>query len=226
MLLHFPNLVKKLWYAWNLQSCILLSLWLQAILVLFAFLRKQTKRKLLHGLIWFAYFLANWIAPVAIGLISKIESVNCDGKGNNKDLMAFWASFLLLHLGSPNTITSFALEDNEFWLRHLARLILQVLATAYILYQSLPNKLCVPTIMVFCVGTINYVEWTHALFLASMNQFGCSVLPKPDPGPDFEEVMKMSSSMTLEQVETQVYGLVVCIETKPHNPSSFNKFKP
>ena len=95
MLLHFPNLVKKLWYAWNLQSCILLSLWLQAILVLFAFLRKQTKRKLLHGLIWFAYFLANWIAPVAIGLISKIESVNCDGKGNNKDLMAFWASFLL-----------------------------------------------------------------------------------------------------------------------------------
>ena len=213
MLLPIPNFVKKLWYAWNLRSCILLSLLLQAILLLFAFFRKRTRRKLLHGLIWVAYLLADWIAPVAIGLISKSEGIGCDGKGDNKDLLAFWASFLLLHLGGPDTITSFALEDNEFWLRHLAGLILQVLATAYILYQSLPNKLCVPTIMVFCVGTINYVEWTHALFLASMNQFGCSVLPKPDPGPDFEEVMKMSSSMTLEQVETQVYGLVVCIET-------------
>ena len=47
-----------------------------------------------------------------------------------------------------------------------------------------------------------------------MNQIGCLVLPKPDLGPDFEEVIKMSSSMTLEQVETQVYGLVGCIETQ------------
>ncbi|KAK7824702.1 uncharacterized protein LOC111996913 [Quercus suber] len=223
MLLPIPNFVKKLWYAWNLRSCILLSLWLQTILVLFAFLRKRTRRKLLHGLIWFAYLLADWIAPVAIGLISKSEGVGCDGKGNNKDIMAFWASFLLLHLGGPDTITSFALEDNEFWLRHLAGLILQVLATAYIFYQSLPNRLCVPTIMVFLVGTIKYVERTRALFLASMNQFGCSVLPKPDPGPDFEEVMKMRSSMTLEQVETQVYGMPSSEVENPKRSYSVHK---
>ena len=223
MLLPIPNFVKKLWYAWNLRSCILLSLCLQAILVLFAFLRKRTRRKLLHGLIWFAYLLADWIAPVAIGLISKSEGVGCDGKGNNKDIMAFWASFLLLHLGGPDTITSFALEDNEFWLRHLAGLILQVLATAYIFYQSLPNKFFVPTIMVFLVGTIKYVERTRALFLASMNQFGCSVLPKPDPGPDFEEVMKMSSSMTLEQVETQVYGMPSSEVENPKRSYSVHK---
>ena len=109
--------------------------------------------------------LADWIAPIAIGLISKSEGDGCDKKGNKKDLMAFWASFLLLHLGGPDTPTSFALEDNEFWLRHLARLILQVLITAYIFYQSLSNKLCVPTIMVFLVGTIKYVKRTCALFL-------------------------------------------------------------
>ena len=140
-------------------------------------------------------------------------------------MSTFWASFLLLHLGGPDTITSFALEDSEFWLRHLARLILQVQATAYIFYQSLPNKLCV--IMVFLVGSIKYVERTRALFLASMNQFGCSVLPKPDPGPDFEEVMEMSSSMTLEQVETQsIWTSSLHRDTKSHNPSSFKKFKP
>ena len=147
--------------------------------------QKRTRSKLVHGLIWFAYLLADWIAPVAIGLISLSEGVGCEAKGN-KDLMAFWASFLLLHLGGPDTITSFALEDNEFWLRHLVGLILQIVATAYIFYQSLPNKLWAPTIMVFFVGCIKYGERTRALFLASMNQFGCSVLPKPEPGPDYE----------------------------------------
>ena len=107
MQLPIPNIVKELWNAWNLRSCILLSLWLQTILVLFAFLRKRTRSKLVHGLIWFAYLLADWIAPVAIGLISKSEGVDCDGK----DLMAFWALFLLLHLGGPDTLTSFALES-------------------------------------------------------------------------------------------------------------------
>ena len=203
MQLPIPNFVKELWNAWNLRSCILLSLWLQTILVLFAFLRKRTRSKLVHGLIWFAYLLADWIAPVAIGLISLSEGVGCEAKGN-KDLMAFWASFLLLHLGGPDTITSFALEDNEFWLRHLVGLILQIVATAYIFYQSLPNKLWAPTIMVFFVGCIKYGERTRALFLASMNQFGCSVLPKPEPGPDYEEIMEMHFSNTLEQVETQV----------------------
>ena len=181
-----------------------MSLCLQAILVLLAFLRKRTRSKLLHGLIWFAYLLADWIAPVAIGLISNSKGVGCEEKGNNKGLMAFWASFLLLHLGGPDTITSFALEDNEFWLRHLVGLILQVLATVYIFIESLPNNLWVPTVMVFFVGFIKYVERTRALFLASLNQFGCSILPKPDPGPDYEEVMKMHSSETLEKVEIQV----------------------
>ncbi|KAM3701719.1 hypothetical protein ACJW31_05G196300 [Castanea mollissima] len=198
-----PKILKKIWYAWNLRSCILLSLCLQAILFLLAFLRKRTRSKLLHGLIWFAYLLADWIAPVAIGLISESEGVGCEAKGNI-DIMAFWASFLLLHLGGPDTITSFALEDNEFWLRHLVGLILQVLATVYIFYESLPNNLWVPTVMVFFVGFIKYVERTRAPFLASLNQFGCSILPKPNPGPDYEEVMKMHSTETLEKVETQV----------------------
>ena len=204
MQLPIPKILKKIWYAWNLRSCILVSLCLQAILVLLAFLRKRTRSKLLHGLIWFAYLLADWIAPVAIGLISNSKGVVCEEKGNNKGLMAFWASFLLLHLGGPDTITSFALEDNEFWLRHLVGLILQVLATVYIFIESLPNNLWVPTVMVFFVGFIKYVERTRALFLASLNQFGCSILPKPDPGPDYEEVMKMHSSETLEKVEIQV----------------------
>nr|GEX40803.1 calcium uniporter protein [Tanacetum cinerariifolium] len=37
----------------------------------------------------------------------------------NVDLLAFWAPFLLVHLGGPDTITAFALKDNDLWVRHL-----------------------------------------------------------------------------------------------------------
>ena len=34
---------------------------------------------------------------------------------NNNTLMAFWAPFLLSHLGGPDNIMAYSLEDNELW---------------------------------------------------------------------------------------------------------------
>ncbi|EXC33639.1 hypothetical protein L484_013836 [Morus notabilis] len=170
MKLPIPNKFVKLWDVWNLQNCIILSLFLQALLVLFASLRKRSKNTFLLFLIWSAYLTADWVLAVAIGVIIKTQSsyaYSCQPpKGSNKDLFAFWASFLLLHLGGPDNITSFTLEDNEFWLRHFLGLTLQVLAAAYSIYLALPTtKLWLtPTILVFVVGTIKYGEKTYALF--------------------------------------------------------------
>ncbi|KAH7514874.1 hypothetical protein FEM48_Zijuj11G0136700 [Ziziphus jujuba var. spinosa] len=61
---------------------------------------------------------ADWIAAVTVGLITKVLA-NPLHSHVNEGLYAFWASFLLVHLGGPDNITSFALEDNDFWLRHL-----------------------------------------------------------------------------------------------------------
>jgi len=199
------NDVNRLWEAWNFKVCIILSLLLQALLVLASPFRKRTRSKLLLVFIWLAYLVADWIAAFAIGLVSNSQDGTRESKGG-EDLMAFWASFLLLHLGGPDTITSFSLEDNEFWLRHLIGLILQVLATAYIFYQSLSDhqsKLRVPTTMVFVVGIIKYAERTRALYLASLSQFGGSVLPKPEPGLDYEEAMEIYSSMRSVQVKAE-----------------------
>ncbi|KAM5559263.1 hypothetical protein ABKV19_020755 [Rosa sericea] len=192
--------VKKIWDVWNLQGCILLSLSLQVSLLLASF-RKKCTSKLLRGLIWSAYLLADWIAAVAIGIITKSQVDTCDPKGN-KDLLAFWASFLLLHLGGPDTITSFALEDNEFWVRHLVGLIVQVLAAACCLYLTLQNKFLVPTVLVFVVGTIKFGERTCALYLASLDHFGETVLPKPVAGPDYEETVAIHTSMRSVAVPT------------------------
>ncbi|KAE7995544.1 hypothetical protein FH972_000325 [Carpinus fangiana] len=196
--------VKRLWSAWNLRGCILLSLFLQVCLLFLAPLRKRGRRKLLHGGVWVAYLLCDWVAAVAIGLISKgkgdatVKRLKDGGEG----FMAFWASFLLMHLGGPDTITSFALEDNQFWLRHLTGLVVQLVSTVYIFYQTFPKtaELWIPTLTVFVAGTIKYAERTRALYLASLGQFGHSVLPKPNPGPDYEEAVTIYSSLHLIHV--------------------------
>ncbi|KAH9718401.1 DUF4220 domain-containing protein [Citrus sinensis] len=83
----------------------------------------------------------------------------------------------MLHLGGPDTITAFALEDNELWLRHLFGLIFQAVAAVYIFLTSLPgNKLFFPTALVFIAGMIKYFERIRALYLASMEKFRDSAL--------------------------------------------------
>ncbi|XP_074324826.1 uncharacterized protein LOC141661728 isoform X1 [Apium graveolens] len=116
--MRFPilNKVKIVWDSCNIQGFIILSLFLQTCLVLFAPLRKRTTSRWMIIFIWSAYSAADWAANFIVGLItnSVLESSGLDEKD---DLLAFWAPFLLLHLGGQDTITAFALEDNELWMR-------------------------------------------------------------------------------------------------------------
>ena len=125
-----PESLKSIWDNWNIQAFMILSLSLQTFLILFSSLRKRTTKVWLISLIWSAYLLADWAAAFAIGLISNSQT-NIDnsspGEKIHGNIWVFWAPFLLLHLGGPDTITAFSLEDNALWLRHCFGLIFQVL---------------------------------------------------------------------------------------------------
>ncbi|KAL9462106.1 hypothetical protein AB3S75_000160 [Citrus x aurantiifolia] len=184
MLNPIPESVKKIWDDWNIRGVILFSLSLQAVLVLFAPLRKATGNKLIISVIWSAYLLADWAANFGVGLITErardtptAEYSSNHRPAENNELLAFWATFFMLHLGGPDTITAFALEDNELWLRHLFGFIFQAVAAVYIFLTSLPgNKLFFPTVLVFIAGMIKYFERIRALYLASMEKFRDSAL--------------------------------------------------
>ncbi|KAK3000795.1 hypothetical protein RJ639_021112 [Escallonia herrerae] len=71
------------------------------------------------------------MAVVALGKLSDFASQGDSSSSSNKDgpnstLMALWAPLLLLHLGGPDTITAFSVEDIQLWLRHLVGLVVQV----------------------------------------------------------------------------------------------------
>ncbi|CDP10893.1 unnamed protein product [Coffea canephora] len=164
-----PDRVKRLWDEWNLRAAVLISLFFQVVLICCAASRKRTGNMIVTATIWLFYLLADWFAAFAVGLISNGQSNNCPEKfAVNQDLAAFWAPFLLPHLGGPDNITAISLKDNELWIRHLLGLIIQFSAVAYVFSQSLRNVFYVPTILLIFAGTIKYAERTRALYLACL----------------------------------------------------------
>ncbi|XP_048136165.1 uncharacterized protein LOC125315404 [Rhodamnia argentea] len=173
---------KSLWMKFNVRGAILTSLSLQVFFVLLAPIRKRRSNRGFLMLVWSAYLGADLVANYALGLISRAQIMGgaLDSEADTYgDLLAFWAPFLLLHLGGQDTITAFALEDNELWHRHLLNLLFQLGLAGYVFFQSFPSsKLIVPTVFIFVGGTIKYIERIRALHLASFSKFQDSLLPR------------------------------------------------
>ncbi|XP_035835854.1 uncharacterized protein LOC110892120 [Helianthus annuus] len=194
---------KKLWDTCDLRSFMLLSLSLQTFLIIVAPLRKRTKSNLIIMLLWSAYLLADWAANFAVGLIMKGQGDSSDnpgkkGRDTSEDagLLAFWASFILVHLVGPDTITAFSLEDNELWPRHLFGLVFQFLSAVYVFILSLPhNGLWIPTLLVFFNGMLKYIEKTRSFYLASADIFKSSMLKKANPDINASKLIDMHNTM-------------------------------
>lgn len=200
-----PDRTKMLWAEWNLRASVLVSLFLQMVLISLATFRKRTGNRIVNAIIWSVYLSADWLAAFASGLISKGQSNdNPDKFRVNEDLAAFWAPFLLLHLGGPDNITAFSLEDNELWIRHLLGLVVQLLAVAYVFAQSIPNVFSAPTILLFFAGAIKYAERTRALYLGCLGNFKTSMLPRADAGPNYVQLMEEYSSRKAADVPVKI----------------------
>ncbi|KAB2606975.1 hypothetical protein D8674_006692 [Pyrus ussuriensis x Pyrus communis] len=182
-----PESVGNLWNKWNLRLLVLCSLCLQTVLVVFGSRRKYSAKTWIRIVIWTAYLSADWVATVALGMISsfQLDDQESSPHPNSHTIMAFWAPFLLVHLGGPDTITAYALEDNELWLRHLLGLVVQVEVAFFIFlryWTPSTYPLSLLAIPVFVAGLNKYGERTWALRSASIGRLRDSLLPAPNPG--------------------------------------------
>jgi hypothetical protein len=118
----------------------------------------------LRAFLWPAYMLADSTAIYVLGHLSVT------GRSPEHKLMAFWAPFLLLHLGGQDNITAYAIEDNELWLRHLQTLAVQVTAAAYVLGGR--SLLLPAAVIMFAVGVVKYGERVWALKRAGSSASG------------------------------------------------------
>ncbi|KAG5583484.1 hypothetical protein H5410_054111 [Solanum commersonii] len=199
--------LKKIWDAWDIRAVILFSLTLQIILIFFAPLRKRVSTVYLTLPLWSGYLLVEWAANFAVGHISDSKGDDDRFAAENKvqDVLVFWAPFLLVHLGGPDTISAFALEDNALWHRHFLGLVTQGSSVAYVFFRTVSkNKLLIPTVLIFVVGVIKYGERIRALYLASLDRFRESIMKDPDPGPNYAKLMDEYSSKQAANLPTNI----------------------
>ncbi|XBI05513.1 hypothetical protein VPH35_133674 [Triticum aestivum] len=153
----------KLFNMWEIQLLVLLSFTLQIFLFFTGSLRQHSTNMFLRISIWGAYLGADFVAVYTLGLVSRHEDITIERllPGKSQPLAFFWAPFLLIHLGGQDTITAFAMEDNNLWLRHFLNLVVQVVLAIYVFWKSIGRhrvELLVSGVFVVVVGVIKYGE--------------------------------------------------------------------
>nr|XP_043631488.1 uncharacterized protein LOC122602940 [Erigeron canadensis] len=220
-----PDDVKHMWNEWALRALILISLASQITLILLGNVRKYNPRTRVRMALWFAYIMALAVASAALGVITRTALDVCTDshtlsqvhKMSTSELMSFWAPFLLLHLGGPDAITAFALEDNELSLRQFMEIIFQSGVALYILLLSWPGCSDLPqlSIPVYVAGFIKCAERIRALRLANTENLRDSMLGPPDPGPNYHKFLE-----DLQLKKSQ--GFNVKVEEVPETPLPAN----
>ncbi|KAF7012475.1 hypothetical protein CFC21_026662 [Triticum aestivum] len=168
--MHPTESLIKLFSEWEIQLLVLLSFTLQLFLFFTGSLRRNGTSGFLRLSIWAAYLGADLVAVYALGLLSRHEDITTT-EWHMQLLAFFWAPFLLIHLGGQDTITAFAMEDNNLWLRHLLNLVVQVLLALYVFWKSIGRhnvELLVSGIFVFVAGVVKYGERTWSLRCGSL----------------------------------------------------------
>ncbi|CAL4965259.1 unnamed protein product [Urochloa decumbens] len=88
-------------------------------------------------------------------------------------LVAFWAPFLLLHLGGPDNIAAYELDDNKLWARQNLTLAGQALGAGYVLYKHISSGgealFSLAAIFVSAVGFVKFSEKILTLRRASLS---------------------------------------------------------
>uniref|UniRef100_K3ZL89 DUF4220 domain-containing protein n=1 Tax=Setaria italica TaxID=4555 RepID=K3ZL89_SETIT len=156
----------ELWNAWEIHSLILVSLFLQVFLFLFAGKRMRSNSTLRRLVLWLAYLSADSVATFVLGHLA-VRAIEPSDQG----LMSFWAPFALVHLGGQVTMTAFSMQDNELWKRHLLNLVIQAAVARYVVGKaSWPDRrLKAALVLVFVSGFFKYAVRTWYLFLARPN---------------------------------------------------------
>uniref|UniRef100_A0ACD5W9Y8 Uncharacterized protein n=1 Tax=Avena sativa TaxID=4498 RepID=A0ACD5W9Y8_AVESA len=158
--------VVSLWNNWEVHVLVIVSFLLQVFLLFFAGMRRRNISAVSRTLLWLAYLLADSIAIYILGHMSLSSKYS-----QHQQLMAFWAPFLLVHLGGQDTITAYSIEDSKLWPRQLLDFAVQALGVAYVMYKYIAGSwtLVMAAMLIYISGVLKYGERILALKSSSMD---------------------------------------------------------
>ncbi|KAF7087429.1 hypothetical protein CFC21_090616 [Triticum aestivum] len=154
---------------WLTRALVLLSFAAHLTLAQLAGIRRRRDSGMQISLVWVAYHVTEIITPIALGKVFLDTATAV----SEHVMFAFWAPFLLLHLGRPDNITSYALENKELSPTQKAALVLEIGGAIYGSYKQRfmrhDRALCAAFFIMLFFGSYKYVERAVALRRASFD---------------------------------------------------------
>ncbi|XP_065879014.1 uncharacterized protein [Euphorbia lathyris] len=169
------ELVKQIWNAFEIQGLVITSLAFQILLAICGSRRKYNSRVKMRFIVWFCYLMGVYVSTVSLG---KLTETNNDSAAlssitygtvpkvniTNNELRAMWAPLLLMHIGGPDSITAYAVEDNRLGWRQFLELGVQIGVVLLIFIKSWNNTwLSIIALTLLLSGAIKSFERIWAL---------------------------------------------------------------
>nr|CAB3455909.1 unnamed protein product [Digitaria exilis] len=180
------GVAPQLWNEWGFRSCVLVSLGANVVLGLLSRARRRSasgrwaskgQRVLRSFVLWGLYQLAEAATGNAISSLTLCDS---DVSEDEKQLVALWAAFLLLHLGGPDNLTAYAQEDNKLSNRKWFEMMGHFVGVGYAIYKytyrgggggGRSNRvLFAASVVVSVAGVVRYLERAYALSKANLDK--------------------------------------------------------
>lgn len=148
---------------WSFRIAVIISLVAHVYLILFARIRRCRpfpSRRLLRGLLWLFYQLADWAPGYVLG------NLYLEDRSTKNLIVAFWVPFLLLNI-RPDNISAYASEDNKLSSRQYVSFGLQFFGAMYVLFRhdftGTAGTLRCASIIMYVYGIAKYFENLIAL---------------------------------------------------------------
>ncbi|XP_020534392.1 uncharacterized protein LOC105633569 isoform X2 [Jatropha curcas] len=175
--------VKDLWAAFEVQVLVIASLFFQIVLAVFAARRKYHKGVTTRFIVWFAYLMGTYVSIVALGKLTEttndsialtsisfgdtVPRINI----TNNELRAMWAPLLLVHIGGPDSITAYAVEDNRLGIRQFLELAVQISVVGLIFIKSWNNSwLSITALALLLSGAIKSLQRVWCLRCSAITE--------------------------------------------------------
>ncbi|TVU07697.1 hypothetical protein EJB05_41062, partial [Eragrostis curvula] len=196
-MLRYGERLIQLWNDWQLSAAVLLSLTLQLLLLTTAhFRRSTTPSRWSKGYFWVLYIGSRFIAPYALGILSRASKGDADA---DADIQALWAALMLFHLAGVDDFSALSLEDNKLWERRAFEMVINVVTTGYVSVRYFLDpafrRFIGPFALISLAGVMKYVEQVFALKRATMDALIESVLGIPDASPDYGDFMDRTNGI-------------------------------
>ncbi|XP_057835255.2 uncharacterized protein LOC131045678 [Cryptomeria japonica] len=111
-----------------------------------------------------------WVIRLLVltSMVVQLMLVVCGARRYISSSRSLRAPLLLLHLGSPDAITAYALADNELWLRYACTMVYQVSVAGYVMCICKQEGFVFAAgFLLLVAGVCKYVERTAALAFAT-----------------------------------------------------------